>query len=98
MTCDLCKSDKAVEGRLLCQICFEAILRLSNAVKANAEAKPKRPDPVPELRKSGPAYFKAAANAGNGSFRHLQAQPAPLSTKPAAEEGWSENFLPDFTD
>ena len=101
MLCDLCGNDDAIEGRVLCPACYEAILRLSNAVKANAEAKPKRPDPIPMLRRSGPGYFKAAASAGNGGFRTHQPPPlaAPSSpSTPAVDDCWSEDLLPNFTD
>jgi hypothetical protein len=97
MICDLCKTDDALEGRALCPVCYEAILRLANAVKANAEVKPKLPNPRPTLRSHGPAYFKAAASAGVGDFRNLP--PLPERTrKPATEDLWSEDLLPDFTD
>jgi hypothetical protein len=103
MLCDLCRNDDALEGLALCPICYEAILRLANAVKANAEAKPKRPDPLPTLRMPGPGYFKAAASAGNGGFRKHQAPslsppPLPSQSKPGVEDAWSEDLLPNFTD
>jgi hypothetical protein len=100
MVCDLCRHDDAVEGSTLCQVCYEAILRLANAVKANAEVKPQRPSPRPSLRMHGPGYFQAAASAGSGDFRSYQVPlpPPSVQSKAKAEDTWPEELLPDFTD
>ena len=95
MTCDLCRNDEALAGQLLCPVCQEAILRLATAVKATAEIKPTRVNPLPVVNR-GPAHFKAAAGVGIGKTLSVPPSQPPLY-KPKADR-WSEESLPDFTD
>ena len=67
MKCDLCETDEAVTGKMLCPVCYEALLRAATAWERVTQ-KPSHPEtPTPTVRVMSPEEYRAAFAGGRTS-------------------------------